>query len=141
MRPSTRKILLVEDEFLIAMEQAQLLREEGCAVTFDPILMNIDLGRGMDGAFSSAFDHAAIGMGLTLPDGRWFKSIHRFAGSSAALRRNCRRSPFRTSPIRTTWRSIGIASAGRWTERFPAIGGRSAISTNRAVEPGPDAGR
>ncbi len=168
MRPSARSILLVEDEALIAMEQARLLREEGYGVShvtsgekaiaairaqpdaIDLILMDIDLGRGMDGAraareilkehdipvlflsahtekevvaktekitsygyvvkdsgftvlsasikmafklhralrelekreralresqerFSKAFEHAAIGMALVLPDGRWLK--------------------------------------------------------------------
>ncbi|MHB8093489.1 MAG: PAS domain S-box protein [Candidatus Aminicenantales bacterium] len=168
MRPSAGSILLVEDEALIAMEQARLLREEGYGVShvtsgekaiaairaqpeaIDLILMDIDLGRGMDGAraareilkehdipvlflsahtekevvaktekitsygyvvkdsgftvlsasikmafklhralrelekreralresqerFSKAFEHAAIGMALVLPDGRWLK--------------------------------------------------------------------
>jgi CheY-like chemotaxis protein len=52
MRPSVRTILLIEDEALIAMEQAGLRREEGYVVShaIDLLLMDIDLGRGMDGA-------------------------------------------------------------------------------------------
>ena len=62
----TKKILLVEDEALIAMDEAQMLKKYGYevvtayngekaikAVDSDPeislILMDIDLGRGMDG--------------------------------------------------------------------------------------------
>lgn len=65
---SPKTILLVEDEAIVAADEARLLREEGYAVltaasgnkaieavrarpgAIDLILMDIDLGRGMDGA-------------------------------------------------------------------------------------------
>lgn len=42
-----RTLLLVDDEMLIAMAETKALTEEGCSI--DLILMDIDLGRGMDG--------------------------------------------------------------------------------------------
>ncbi len=67
-RASPRTILLVEDEAIVAADEARLLRDEGYAVlvaadgkkaietvkarpdAIDLILMDIDLGKGMDGA-------------------------------------------------------------------------------------------
>ncbi len=69
--PSAKSILLVEDEALIAMEEAAYLKSAGYAVEFvltgeeairnvkdrrgkvDLLLMDIDLGRGMDGTIAA----------------------------------------------------------------------------------------
>ncbi|HVO74062.1 MAG TPA: response regulator, partial [Ignavibacteriaceae bacterium] len=67
MKPNRKKILLVEDEALIAMDQARQLRKEGYNVVHvycgeeaiekvkttkppvDLILMDVNLGKGIDG--------------------------------------------------------------------------------------------